>query len=327
MRRTALKPDSNGQYYRNLGWKRTRTGQRGQHKFLLGTNRKEAEARLLILERLWQSVEERQGKKAEWTEFTIKVGTAIARGETEIPYEQDKGPSTIPGVAWCYERNEEYVRSFNRHRLPYRSSNSFPRHPRHTSAGVKEMARRANLNLELLEEKAIPQRTILAELGRPISGSMFYDAMNEYIEWIKKECYSVDEGHVSDSGMTKIRQVKTIIGQLPNVSLASLDYDGVDRLYGHFRKRPPAKRSKNPMKAKSCKHYIGELARFFRWLHLRPDHPWRRPEDYEFIRKRPDELEQDIEAEAEKSLPTPWSNWRSSTNSQRRWSECFSFWV
>ena len=83
--------------------------------------------------------------------------------------------------------------------------------------------------------------------------------------------------------------------------LSSLDYSGVDSVFGYFRKRPTSKRSKNPMTSKSCRHYIGEIDRFFRWLHLSPDYPWRKPEDYELIRKKPDELEEDIEADRRSS--------------------------
>ena len=57
MRRTTLKPDKTGQYYRNLGRKRSRSGKDCQHKFMLGLNRNEAEARNALLERLWQSIE------------------------------------------------------------------------------------------------------------------------------------------------------------------------------------------------------------------------------------------------------------------------------
>ena len=48
MRETKLKPDKSGVIWRNLGWKKTRTGQRSQAKFNLGTNTKEAQTRLAL---------------------------------------------------------------------------------------------------------------------------------------------------------------------------------------------------------------------------------------------------------------------------------------
>jgi hypothetical protein len=147
-----------------------------------------------------------------------------------------------------------------------------------------------------LDEQASQKKKELTGLGKPIPGEMLHDALNDYIEWIKVEYFDKVEGHVSDSGMTKIRQIKTIRSHLENAPLAALDYSGVDKVFGYFRKRPTTKRSENPMTSKSCRHYIGELDRFFRWLHLSAAYPWRKPEDYELIRKKPDELEEDIEA-------------------------------
>jgi hypothetical protein len=113
MRRTPLKPDKSGQYYRNLGWKRTRTGHRGQHKFLLGTNKKEAESRNALLERLWQSIEERDGEGATWSEFTLNIGIAFASGKTEVLIERGKTQSYIPGVESCHINDATYARQVN----------------------------------------------------------------------------------------------------------------------------------------------------------------------------------------------------------------------
>ena len=69
---------------------------------------------------------------------------------------------------------------------------------------------------------------------------------DDYIEWIKVEYFDRAEGHISDSGMTKIRQIKTIRSHLDNVPLASLDYSGVNRSFGYFRKRPFPGEVKSP---------------------------------------------------------------------------------
>lgn len=64
MRETSLKPDKNGVIWRNLSRKKTRTGQCSQHKFNLGTNRKEAQSRVALLKPLWQTIQEREGGDA-----------------------------------------------------------------------------------------------------------------------------------------------------------------------------------------------------------------------------------------------------------------------
>src|SRR5208337_568893 len=136
MRRSTLKPDQNGEYYRNLGWKKTRTGQRSQHKFLLGTNKKEAEARNALLERVWQPIEERYGAAAEWGGFAFEVAKAIAKGETEIPYERRKDMSSVPGVAWCYERDTDYARAFNQMQAAFPFIKLVPESPDAYQRGV-----------------------------------------------------------------------------------------------------------------------------------------------------------------------------------------------
>ncbi|MGA2255436.1 MAG: helix-turn-helix domain-containing protein [Thermoguttaceae bacterium] len=305
MRERNLRPDKNGIIWRNLGWKKTRTGQRSQHKFNLGTNKKEAQARFAILKRLWQSLEEREGEKATWTDFALAMGTALASGKTEVEIDRPKLTIERDGVVIesCYRSDADYAREVNSARDRYPFIKIVPAVLEAYQRGVDRLAAEASGNLERLEEEASRHKRVLTELGKPIPGEMLHDALDDYIVWIKAEYFDRAEGHVSDSGMTKIRQVKTIRSYLENVPLAMLDFSGVDRVFGYFRKRPLSKRSGDPMTAKSCRHYIGEIDRFFCWLHLSASYPWRKPQDYEFIRKKPDELEGDVEA-ATQEIPT-----------------------
>ena len=57
-RRKELKPDSNGRYYRNLGWEQNETGRHIQPKFWLGKDPVQANRRCQRLEELWERVEE-----------------------------------------------------------------------------------------------------------------------------------------------------------------------------------------------------------------------------------------------------------------------------
>ena len=141
--RTKLKPDQNGEYYRNLGWKKTRTGQRSQHKFLLGTNKKEAEARNALLERLWQSIEERYGATTDWDEFALEVAKAIANGETEVASSVGKNPHLSLESHGATSATPITPAPSIKPRLNFRSSNSFPSRPRRTSEALSKLARLA----------------------------------------------------------------------------------------------------------------------------------------------------------------------------------------
>jgi hypothetical protein len=303
MRETSLKPDRNGVIWRNLGWKKTRTGQRSQHKFNLGTNRKEAQYRFAILKRLWQTIQEREGEDATWDDFTLRVGTGIASGKTEVEIEHRKSKSYRQDAEWYYVDDATYARSINDVQMKYPFVKFVPESPDAYQRGVEKLAALAAADLDRLDDEVGRQKKTLTDLGKPIPGEMLHDALDDYVEWIKVEYFDKTEGHVNDSGMTKIRQVKTIRSRLENAPLSSLDYKGVDGVFGYFRKRPLSKRGGKPMTWKSCQHYLGELDRFFDWLHLSRDYQWRKPEDHELVRKKPDGLEGDEEAEAEE-VPT-----------------------
>ncbi len=53
-------PDKQGHYARQLGWKRSTTGKKVQHKFRLGRDRQVAEVRESLLRRIWEAIERRR---------------------------------------------------------------------------------------------------------------------------------------------------------------------------------------------------------------------------------------------------------------------------
>jgi hypothetical protein len=61
-RRTAWRPDRQGRYARQLGWKVNEQGKLVQHKFYLGTDERQADRRNHKLEELWDRVEELWGR-------------------------------------------------------------------------------------------------------------------------------------------------------------------------------------------------------------------------------------------------------------------------
>ncbi|MEZ6126977.1 MAG: hypothetical protein R3C49_27995, partial [Planctomycetaceae bacterium] len=83
--RRTWKPDSRGYYSRQLGWVRSPSGKFQQHKFLLGTDRNEAERRERKLRELWDiysasCIEERP----LWPDDLLDVARRIARGIPDI---------------------------------------------------------------------------------------------------------------------------------------------------------------------------------------------------------------------------------------------------
>lgn len=82
-RKTVWKLDERGQYSRQVGWKLSPAGKRVQHKFRLGSQLREVELRELKLRTLWESVERSCAPAdAIWTETSLEMAKAIARGDT-----------------------------------------------------------------------------------------------------------------------------------------------------------------------------------------------------------------------------------------------------
>ena len=83
-----LKPDGDGIYYRELGWKPAKEpGKFRQHKFYLGSDRKEAQVRYLRLDQVWAATEKRWLKEQNagrplWDETTLQIAQAVSRGQS-----------------------------------------------------------------------------------------------------------------------------------------------------------------------------------------------------------------------------------------------------
>ncbi len=79
-------PDSRGYYTRQIGWERSKSGKLQQHKFLLGTDRKQAEIRERKLRELWDQFE-KSGTKPRplWPEALLEIAARIAKGIPDIP--------------------------------------------------------------------------------------------------------------------------------------------------------------------------------------------------------------------------------------------------
>jgi hypothetical protein len=103
------KPDPRGYYSRQIGWERSKTGKLQQHKFLLGTDRKEAERRERKLRELWDSfVAGSKDARRLWSDDLMVVAKRVAKGIPEIPI--PRGPS---------EKQHEYAARIQRMQSKY----------------------------------------------------------------------------------------------------------------------------------------------------------------------------------------------------------------
>lgn len=90
--RRSWKPDNRGYFSRQLGWERSRAGKLQQHKFLLGTDRKEAERRERKLCELWDTFSASCTEdRPLWPEDLLIIAKRIAKGTPEIPIPRGPG--------------------------------------------------------------------------------------------------------------------------------------------------------------------------------------------------------------------------------------------
>jgi hypothetical protein len=271
MRKTPLKRTKRG-FVRSIG------PACGQVKFYLGHDREQAQAKLDRIVALWATVEgeaRRRGLKPAWTPDTVSAARAMAGGEepclAKRPYESPEN---------YFTRVNETGKKVG---VPVRPADPF----------LYDVGRQ-----DLADTATKAQARLAPAPGAPeTTGQTLHQAFKAYIEHVRQE-YRTGEGGITDNGKSKIDLIVSVQSYLPDTDLGTLDYRGCDELFGVLRRRPVSKRSGKPMARKSCTNLIGELGRFFLWLHTSPAWSWRRPEDFDLIRRTPRELDEDVEREA-----------------------------
>ena len=306
------KLDSQGQYVRQLGWKQHSNGVRVQHKFRLGADKREAERRDDRLRQLWEQIcKSNPGDNALWDELTLEIAKQIARGEAKIVLppnsEQESAVDYavrlqsiqnrfaflrfVPGNADLYTRGigdqavdlRDIVLVGN----PYEEYWSRKSHSERFYAPPLKPQNESDLTIL----KGDPFAQILSEPNRPLAsqnddGATLHQAFSAYQSWIKEHYTDAATGVLSEYAHTKLGQIDTLRAHHDDVKLVEIDYDYIEKMYRYWRHRP-VKRSPSSgtdrISHASVRHYIGELHRFFKWLHRSKSFTWRKPEDLDDI--------------------------------------------
>ena len=111
------------------------------------------------------------------------------------------------------------------------------------------------------------------------------------------------DGSFDGSGHHMLGMIRAMRERSNDFPLAELDFTRCQSIVDFWRSRPENRNTDMPLSKKTCGNYLGELKRFFDWLHKSPDWDWRKPPDYDDISHRPIELESDLEIES-REIPT-----------------------
>ncbi len=250
--------DSQGQYPRQIGWKRNEKGQYVQHKFRLGDDLKEAQKREQRLQEFWQQIETNYAGEGRpsWNGFTLSIAKQIAKGTVQI---------VIPRMSKTTP--ESYARWLHRLQRHYPMISIVGEDEEAYVTGAVANKSRTLAEIEKIQAVAFNVGNIGEYDLTPTANGTLHEAMRAYISWIEKDYHRPELGRISGNGRTKIRQTETLMGRHPDIPLSKLDEATIEDMIRFWRQRPIKKGSDKAITKKSAENYIGELKRFLKWLH------------------------------------------------------------
>lgn len=272
-----LRPDPQGRYRPYLGWKLGVDGERRQHRFNLGTDKREAERRMALLRSIWEENCRQNGDN--WEPSVLVFAEAVARGEQQILL-QPFGPEFD-------DEPEEYARLIDVNRQNFPGVNFVPTEPQKYAEGreanetyIKQ--RLADLETELRAFGALTARNRLPE--KLVSGTL-HGAFDAYAEEIKKTAVRPGKTSLTPYGRLRLRRVERFKFTHLDVPLHSLTFDCCRDMVTHWKSRPAGKRSTTTSRD-NARHHVGELMRFFRWLDSTDKFQWEMPKSVERIDRK-----------------------------------------
>jgi integrase len=363
--RRKWKPDSRGYYNRSIGWEQSKSGKIQQHKFILGTDLREAEKRERKLRELWDAYAVGCDEdRPFWMDDLMAIAKRIAKGVPDVPI--PRGPqeklyqyaerikriqAKYPVI--LFKPEDEHAYEVGLAALEMFESNPIPDdlilNPKDIAtldpeihkvwAEAKAKLKEAGLGFEpeliavpslvadgspsaplfgrmrpsdpslkklhedpqidVCEGEAEPIRSALDEGNLQLFSTTLHQAFDAYQEYIIRECYLSEEGHVSAWGNAQVGQINTLKRHHEDRLLTTLSGSVVDEMIGHWRRRPCKTGSNQPVTAKTARNYMSTLIRFFKWLHKSSKFEWSKPFAFSDLNKRVRRLPED---HAKKSL-------------------------
>lgn len=125
----------------------------------------------------------------------------------------------------------------------------------------------------------------------PLIAGSFHEAIRDYTK--KRTDDFTKGGQFDGSGHHMLGLIDNFEKRQPDVPLAILDFTRCQEIYDFWRNRPLNLRTEEPLSLKHCSSHIGELNRFFKWLHTSDKFAWRRPQDFDLIENKVKRLPSD----------------------------------
>jgi hypothetical protein len=117
----------------------------------------------------------------------------------------------------------------------------------------------------------------------PLVAGTFHEAVEAYL--VQRRAEFTTDGEMSGSGYGMVGLAADFRDRQSDMPLAQLDFSRCQQVYDFWRDRPKNRRTNEPLSRKHCSSHVGELDRFFNWLHVTSLFGWRKPENFDLIKK------------------------------------------
>ncbi|WP_145346154.1 hypothetical protein [Rosistilla ulvae] len=195
---------------------------------------------------------------------------------------RDSHPPTIDDLSW-----QDAFKLLNRLTAAYPSVpwTMSQQHIDDTARFHEQVAREAIVTTAKVRSQKPPTK------NSPLIPGTFHEALREYYQ--HRKAYFTKAGEFDGSGHHMLGMIDNFQNRQPDVPLAMLDFTRCLEIYDFWKNRPLNLRTKGPLSKKHCASHVGELRRFFIWLHTSDKFAWRRPEDFDLIETKVKRLPSD----------------------------------
>lgn len=259
------KPDAKGNFKRDLGKHVTGKPQR----FYLGQIPEQAGQRMERLETLWAAIEANAESPAVafWTDGTIQIGKAIARGDNSV-----RLSPPLPLSRGDYDYRT-YVQFVDLHARRFTLIPILPADVEAYRQG-QEIILGVKRDVVRMGQLAFGEPNILE-----METAMLHDAMDAYTEVMKKEHVDPETRKPTAYGNNSVRQMKLLKERHENVMLGQLTLGTIKQAFQYWALRPNKKGTEKPITVRSAENYIKRWRHFLWWLHESEQFRWKAPSD------------------------------------------------
>ena len=297
-----------------------------------GVSPREAEHRFSKIEALWRDNEKicrNIGRPVEWTHIAVWAAERLRKGDVRVSlppiddtlasYGECEYPSTLNQIVWQHTDDtlachcpptvdglewDEAKHFYDVVSNAFSSVNWLLPSP-HANSIVDFHQTQARHSLK---ELAKAKNQSPPDPATPLCPGTFHEAL-EAFEEDRRMDFTLLDGTFDNSGHHMLGMIRTMRERINDFPLAELDFTKCQYVVDFWRNRPQSLSGEMPLSHKTCGDYLGELKRFYEWLHLTSTFGWRKPEDFGSLKYRICTLPSDRRSLDELEIQRYWGTW------------------